>query len=59
MEHVVTIRETEDNFSAETSDRSAKWDGKDKDGEIVASGVYFFRAKVGSKVSWGKVVVIN
>ena len=58
MEHVVTIRETENNFDA-GADRSAKWDGKDKDGKTVATGVYFFRAKVGSKVSWGKVVVIN
>ena len=36
-----------------------KWDGKNASGDVVASGVYFFRAKVGGKVTWGKIVVIN
>lgn len=36
-----------------------KWDGKNSAGDVVASGVYFFRAKVGGKVTWGKIVVIN
>jgi len=57
MEHVVTVRETE--TSTGPADRSAKWDGRDSDGDLVASGVYFFRAKVGGEVSWGKVIVIN
>jgi hypothetical protein len=59
MEHVVTIHENETNFSDATADRSAKWDGRDNVGKLVASGVYFFRAKVGKDISWGKVVVIN
>jgi len=35
------------------------WDGKNSDGDVVASGVYFFRAKTNDKVTWGKIVVIN
>ena len=57
MEHIVTINETE--TATGTADRSTKWDGKDESGKIVASGVYFFKAKVGKTSSWGKVVVIN
>ncbi|MGD9900080.1 MAG: hypothetical protein AB7T22_13225 [Calditrichaceae bacterium] len=59
MEEVVTIRDNQSYISTNDSDRSTKWDGRDNDGEIVASGVYFFRAKIGGKVSWGKLVVIN
>ncbi len=36
-----------------------KWDGKNSSGDTVASGVYFFKAKVSGKVTWGKIVVIN
>jgi len=36
-----------------------KWDGRNDAGDTVASGVYFFRAKVDGKVTWGKIVVIN
>ncbi len=36
-----------------------KWDGTMSNGAVVASGVYFFRAKVGGQVTWGKIVVIN
>jgi len=36
-----------------------KWDGKNTTGAVVASGVYFFRAKTGGQVTWGKIVVIN
>jgi len=57
MEHIVTIKETE--FASSAADRSTKWDGKDDNGKTVASGVYFFRAKVGKNSTWGKVVVIN
>lgn len=59
MEQVVTINSTETGYSSDSSDRSTKWDGRDAGGKLVASGVYFFRAKVGKKVEWGKVVVIN
>ena len=59
MEHVVTVRDQETNFNSLTADRSTKWDGKDKYGKLVASGVYFFRAKISGNVNWGKVVVIN
>jgi hypothetical protein len=36
-----------------------KWDGTMNSGGLVASGVYFFRAKVGGQVTWGKIVIIN
>jgi len=36
-----------------------KWDGRNLNGDITASGVYFFRAKTGGKVTWGKIVIIN
>ncbi|MEJ2055951.1 MAG: hypothetical protein P8X42_18720, partial [Calditrichaceae bacterium] len=36
-----------------------KWDGTTEDGEQVAGGIYFFRAEVDGKVSWGKIVIIN
>ncbi len=40
-------------------DLKPKWDGKNSAGDGVASGVYFYRAKVNGKVTWGKFVVIN
>lgn len=58
MEPVITIRDVETNINGPT-DRSTSWDGRDSMGHIVASGVYFFRAKIEGRVSWGKVVVIN
>ncbi len=36
-----------------------KWDGTNSAGDVVASGVYFFRAKLAGKVTWGKIAVIN
>jgi len=36
-----------------------KWDGRNLKGDLTASGVYFFRAKSGGKVTWGKIVIIN
>ena len=36
-----------------------KWDGTNDSGDIVASGIYFFRAEVDGKVSWGKIAIIN
>jgi photosystem II stability/assembly factor-like uncharacterized protein len=41
------------------SDRSIKWNGKNSAGDVVASGVYFFRAEINGKVSWSKLVIIN
>lgn len=35
------------------------WDGRGSDGQIVASGVYFYRFKVGSRTMWGKIMIIN
>jgi len=58
MEPVITIRAREENINGVT-DRSTTWDGRDSKGRTVASGVYFFRAKIEGRVSWGKVVVIN
>ena len=50
MDHVATVP---------MDDFKPKWDGTNVSGDNVASGVYFFRAKVGGKVTWGKIVVIN
>jgi hypothetical protein len=36
-----------------------KWNGVNSAGDVVASGVYFFKAKLDGKVHWGKIVVIN
>ncbi len=58
MEPVITIHAYEANVSGQT-DRSTQWDGRDASGRTVASGVYFFRAKIDGQVSWGKVVIIN
>ena len=41
------------------NDYRPKWDGTNDEGEIVASGIYFFRAEVDGKVSWGKIAIIN
>ncbi|RMH63194.1 MAG: hypothetical protein D6677_07700 [Calditrichaeota bacterium] len=59
MEHVRTLKETEDNWSPDSQDRNVIWDGRDSFGRIVDTGVYFFRAVVGNKISWGKVVVVD
>ena len=36
-----------------------KWDGRNSRGATVASGVYFYRAKLDGQVVWGKIVIIN
>jgi hypothetical protein len=59
MEQVTTITATESAPAGTSADRSSYWDGRDGHGNLVASGVYFFRAKIGKKVQWGKIVVIN
>ncbi len=59
MEHVRTLNADEGNWSDSSRDRSVEWDGRDIDGRVVDSGVYFFRADIGGTVTWGKVVVID
>ncbi len=59
MEKVTSIRTNETAPAGNTYDRSATWDGRDNNGRMVDNGVYFFRAEVIGKVSWGKIVVIN
>jgi len=59
MEHIVTVRDSQESITGVAGDRSTKWDGTDGKGNVVATGVYFFRAKVGKDVTWGKLVVIN
>jgi photosystem II stability/assembly factor-like uncharacterized protein len=59
LDKVASIREYETNPNGTGRDRSAKWDGLSDSGKVVASGVYFFRAKIEGKVTWGKLVVIN
>ena len=59
MEQVISISKQEFAPTQNSFDRSATWDGRDNNGRMVDNGVYFFRAKVEGKVSWGKIVVIN
>jgi len=59
MDKVAGIREYEMSPDGTSRDRSAKWNGVGDSGKVAASGVYFFRAKVEGKVTWGKLVIIN
>ncbi len=59
MAEVATISGYYDVPDKNMSDRNIKWDGKNKAGDTAASGVYFFRAEINGKVSWGKLVIIN
>ncbi|MCK4892538.1 MAG: hypothetical protein KAT07_01160 [Calditrichia bacterium] len=59
MEKVISLRENEAVPTQNTLDRSASWDGRDNNGRPVDNGVYFFRADVEGRVTWGKIVVIN
>jgi ligand-binding sensor domain-containing protein len=59
MDKVATVREFESDPATHIPDRSAKWDGRNSRGDIVASGVYFFRVEIEGDVTWGKLVVVN
>lgn len=59
MEKVITLRSDQSAPVEGTFDRSIAWDGKDNNGRMVDNGVYFFRARVGNKVHWGKIVIVN
>ncbi len=59
MEKVITLTESLAAPEAGSDDRSMHWDGRDSNRRMVDNGVYFFRARVGDRVSWGKIVIIN
>ncbi len=59
MQQVAQISEAETVSGGEAADRSVKWDGRRSDGVQAASGVYYFKAKIGSEITWGKFVIIN
>ncbi len=59
MERVISINQSHGAPTEGTYDRSITWDGKDNNGRMVDNGVYFFRAKVGEDVHWGKIVIVN
>jgi hypothetical protein len=59
MEKVFSILKDEQPVSENSFDRSASWDGRDGNGRMVDNGIYFFRAELTGKISWGKIVVIN
>lgn len=59
MEKVTTLRGQTGSPESGGADRSLTWNGKDNNGRLVDNGIYFFRANVGGKVTWGKVAIIN
>lgn len=59
MEKVISLQEFEAVPEQNTFDRSAAWDGRDNNGRMVDNGVYFFRALLDGRKTWGKIVVIN
>jgi photosystem II stability/assembly factor-like uncharacterized protein len=59
MEKVTTLRGQIDDLQSGGLDRSIIWDGKDNNNRPVDNGVYFFRANISGKATWGKVVIIN
>ncbi len=59
MNHIITLDERQNFYDQSTADRSIRWDGKTSSGRTVATGVYFFRAEIVGKVTWGKFVIIN
>lgn len=59
MEKVNTLRGQVSDPQSGGSDRSLNWDGKDNNGRMVDNGVYFFRANISGKVTWGKIAIIN
>ncbi len=59
MEKVTTLSGFPSEPGGDSFDRSLTWDGKDNNGRLVDNGVYFFRALVEGKTTWGKIVVIN
>jgi hypothetical protein len=59
LDKVATVREFERIPVGNSRDRSARWDGRNKYGHEVASGIYYFRANIDGKINWGKLVVIR
>ena len=59
MEKVITLGPYDLDSVNNTYDRFISWDGLDNNRRMVDNGVYFFRAKIGDEVTWGKIVVIN
>jgi hypothetical protein len=44
-------------MSAGVHDR--RWNGKDRDGRLVASGVYFYRLEIGKKIHHGRLQMLK
>ncbi len=59
MERVIRITGFESAPQPGSADRSLRWDGRDSNGRMVDNGVYFFRAKINGRMTWGKIVVVN
>ena len=59
MEKVTTLGPVDIELNSGTYDQFISWDGLDNNNRMVDNGVYFFRAQIGSEVTWGKIVVIN
>ncbi len=59
MEKVTTVSGVQNAPAENSFDRTLTWDGNDNNGRPVDNGVYFFKANVEGKTTWGKIVVIN
>ncbi len=57
MNKVVTLVNNEQKIGGQECDEP--WDGRDKDGNEVATGVYFFKVQSPGQTQWGKVVVLK
>ena len=57
MNQVITLVKGQPRIGGEECDEP--WDGRDQDGEEVASGVYFFKVESPGQTQWGKIVVLK
>jgi len=53
------VRSGNDIVKISSGEGLIEWDYKDSSGNKVSSGIYFYRIKIGDKVSTGKIIVIR
>lgn len=57
MNKVITLVDNQPRIGGQEWDEP--WNGRDQDGDEVASGVYFFKVESPGQTQWGKVVVLK